>query len=55
MLKCIPDYLETKKMCKHAVKKLPFARGYVPGRYRTQQKCDKAILENGVTSESTNV
>ena len=24
MLKVVPDHLKTKKMCKHAVKKLPF-------------------------------
>ena len=24
MLEFIPDYLKTKKMCKHAVEKLPF-------------------------------
>ena len=24
MLQFVPDYLETNKMCKHAVKKLPF-------------------------------
>ena len=24
MLKFVPDHLKTKKMCKHAVKKIPF-------------------------------
>ena len=24
MIKFVPDHLKTKKMCKHAVKKLPF-------------------------------
>ena len=36
-------------MCKYAVKKLPFLIRYVPGRCKTQQMCDKAILENGGT------
>ena len=39
-------------MCKHAVKKLPYLKRYVPDQYKTQQLCDKAILENGGTSES---
>ena len=30
MLKFIPDHLKTKKMCKHAVKKLPYLLRYVP-------------------------
>ena len=34
-------------MCKHAVKRLPFVIRYIPDRYKTQQMCDKAILENG--------
>ena len=32
MLRFIPDHLKTKKMCKHAVKKLPFVTRYVPDR-----------------------
>ena len=51
-LKFALDYLKTKKMCKHAVRKLPFVIRYVPGRYKTQQMCDKGILENGGTLES---
>ena len=47
MLKFIPGHLKTKKMCKHAVKKLPYLLRYVPDQYKTQQMCDKAILENG--------
>ena len=39
MLKIVPYHLKTKKICKHAVKKLPFVI-----RYKTQQKCGKAIL-----------
>ena len=30
MLRFIPDHLKTKKICKHAVKKLPFVIRYVP-------------------------
>ena len=29
MLKIVPDYLKTKKMCKHAVKKLPYLLRFV--------------------------
>ena len=39
-------------MFKHAVKKLPFVKRYVSDQYKTQQMCDKAILENGETLES---
>ena len=49
MLKFVPDYLKSKKMCKHTDKKLPFLIRYVPDRYKTQQMCDKVILENGGT------
>ena len=38
-------------MCKHAVKILPFVIRYVPDRYKAQQICDKAIVENGGTLE----
>ena len=40
----VPDDLKTKKMCKHAVKKLPDLLRYVPDEYKTQQIGDKAIL-----------
>ena len=49
MLKFVPDHLRTKKMCKHAVKKLPFLIRYVPDQYKTQHICVKTILENGRT------
>ena len=49
-LKFIPDHLETKQMCKHAVKKLPFVIRYVPDQYKSKQMC--AILENYGTLES---
>ena len=52
MLKFVPDHLEIKKMCKHAVKKLLFLVRYVRDQYKTQQMCDKAILEHGETLES---
>ena len=39
-------------MWKHAVEKLPFATRYVPDQYKTEQICDKTILENGGTLES---
>ena len=33
-LSLVPDYFETKRRCKHAVKKLPFVIRFVPERYR---------------------
>ena len=51
MLKFVPDHLKTKRMCKQAVKKLPFLIRYVLDQYKTQL-CDKAILENGGTLKS---
>ena len=47
MLKFILDHLKTEKMCKHAVKKLPFRTRSVSDQYRTQQMCDEAILKSG--------
>ena len=41
------NYLKTKEICKHVVKKLPYLLRYVPDRYKTQKICDKAILANG--------
>ena len=37
MLKCVPDHLKTKKMCKCAVTKLTYPLRYVPDRYKAQQ------------------
>ena len=34
------------------LKKLPYLLRYIPDRYKTQQRCDKAILENGGTLKS---
>ena len=36
-------------MGKQEFKKLPYLLRYVPDRYKTQQMCEKAILENGGT------
>ena len=49
ILKFIADHLNTKKMRRNALKKLPFATRFVPDQYRAQKMCDKAILENGRT------
>ena len=49
MLEFVSDHLKTKKMCKHAVKKLPYILRYVPDKYNTQQMCAKAILKNAGT------
>ena len=38
--------------CKHAVKKVSYLLRYIPYQYKTQQICDKAILENGGTLKS---
>ena len=39
MLELVPDHLKIKKMCKRAVKKLPYLLRYVPDKYK--QMCDK--------------
>ena len=36
MVKFVSDYFKTKKMCKHAVKKLPYLLTYVPDKYKTK-------------------
>ena len=46
LLKFFCYHYKTKKMCKKAVKKLPFVKMYVLDRYKTQEICDKVILEN---------
>ena len=51
-LKFVPDYPNSKKMCKHVVKKLPYLLRYVLGQYKTHQMCDEAILENDRTLRS---
>ena len=52
ILKFAPDHLKTKRMCKHAVSKLPFVKRYVPDQNKTQQMSDKAILEDSGALES---
>ena len=49
MLQFIPHVFKTKKMCKNAVKKLPFVTKQILAQYKTQEMCDKVILENGRT------
>ena len=39
-------------MCKHAVKQLPFLIRYVSHQYKTQEMCDKAVLETSETFRS---
>lgn len=34
-------------MCEHADKKLPSVIKYVHDEYKTQQMCDKVVVENG--------
>ena len=52
ILRFIPDHLKTTNMCKISVKILPFITGYAPDWYKTQEICDKAILENCGTLKS---
>ena len=49
MLKFVPDHLKTKKICKHAVKNLPYPLRYVTDQHKLQIMFDKVILENGGT------
>ena len=42
MIRFVFDQLKTKKMCKHAVKKLPFLR-YVPDECKTQERLLKLL------------
>ena len=46
MLRLVPDHLKTK-IYKHPVKRLLSIIRYVSDQYKTQQICDKAVLENG--------
>ena len=41
MLKVFLDHLKTKKMCKHAVKKLPYLLRYV----RDQKRLNKCMIK----------
>ena len=49
ILKFDPDCFKTKKMCKHAVKKLLDQFRCVPYQCKTQKLCNKVILENSGT------
>ena len=40
------------KKCEACSWKLPYLLRYVPDQYKTQQMCDKAVLENGGTLNS---
>ena len=51
-LRFVPDDLKTKKMCKHAVKKISYLLRYVSDQYKTRQMCHEAILENDRTLKS---
>ena len=46
MLKFVLGHLKTKMMSKHAVKKLVLVIRYDPDRCKTQEMCNKAIIEN---------
>ena len=48
IVKFVPDHLKTKKICEHAIKKIPFVIQHVLDRYKSQQMCSKAILESNV-------
>ena len=46
ILKFVPDYLRTKKICKRVVTNSLYLLRYVADQCKTQRMCDKAILEN---------
>ena len=46
MVRLVSDHRKTKKMCKHALKKLLFVKRDVPDRYKTQQMSYNVILEH---------
>ena len=52
IIKFVLYHLKIINIWKHAVKKLPFVIRYVHDWCKTQQICDKAILENCKTLES---
>ena len=52
MLRLVHNHLKTNKMCKNAVEKLPIILKYILDKYKTQQLCDKAILENAGRMDS---
>ena len=50
--KIVLHHLKTKKMCKYAVKKLSYLIRYVSDQHKTEQMCDKVIIENAGTQKS---
>ena len=52
MLKLVSDDLKTKIISKHAVKEFLYLLRYVLDQHKTQQICDRSILENGGTLKS---
>ena len=42
----IPDYFKTKGMCIKVVKEDPWRLNDVPGKFKTQEIFDKAVLSN---------
>ena len=44
--------LKLKKRCVRWVKELPVILRYISDQYKSQEMCDKAILENGGTLTS---
>ena len=46
MLIFTSDYIKTKSVCRHSVKKWSFVM-YFPSQYKTQEIVGKIILENG--------
>ena len=45
-----PDHLKIKSMYNYEVEKLAFVIRYVRDTYTTKKICEKAILENGGTT-----
>ena len=52
LLKFVSDNLKNNKFVNIQLKNLSLVIRNVPDQYKTQQMCDKAILENGGTLES---
>ena len=52
LLKFVSDNLKNNKFVNIQLKSLSLVIRNVPDQYKTQQMCDKAILENGGTLES---
>ena len=50
LLKFVPDHVKIRKCVR--MQKLLYLLRYVPYQYKTQQMCDKAIIENGGTLKS---